>query len=519
MWDRAPQVFLQEEKTVNIDVVVSPVAGAVIGYFTNYVAIKMLFKPYNEVKIGPVKMPFTPGLIPKEKPRLAKAMGEAVGRQILTNETIVNYLLKDEMTGYAQNAVLKLYDKAEKENIAFDDCGKVFFGSKWNEAKEKLSLYMYEEITKVLSSDEVREYISSAVYKKVQDFLGKKIKDIDKEGIFSVIEYTFNCVAADFMKSRKVKLMAEKAIWSVLTSLQNDPRKIKDVLSLSAVAEFKDYVSLKVPDAVNALMKLTENPEIEEFLKRKVRDVLNSIAGPFIGMFINEDDIYCKIITSLTEYFNNPENAPDIEHMVDVVTDSLTEKTVGEAMEIVMSQIRENSLGRFVEFTFGEISKFGNTADFIREFMAEHSDSSIMEIILKADGNFDKKLREYITGISDMFSEKLLSMLSKEKVDGILEKMLNVKITDVVEKLDIDRKTIADLSGNIYKNSVNTFAPEFIESFNVSAIVEEKINEFDMVFLEDMILSIAKKELSAITKLGGVLGFIIGLVPAVLSVI
>ena len=110
-------------------------------------------------------------------------------------------------------------------------------------------------------------------------------------------------------------------------------------------------------------------------------------------------------------------------------------------------------------------------------------------------------------------------MLSKEKVDGILEKMLNVKITDVVEKLDIDRKTIADLSGNIYKNSVNTFAPEFIESFNVSAIVEEKINEFDIVFLEDMILSIAKKELSAITKLGGVLGFIIGLVPAVLSVI
>ena len=63
----------------------------------------MLFKPYNEVKIGPVKMPFTPGLIPKEKPRLAKAMGEAVGRQILTEETIVEYLLKDEMTGSCRN--------------------------------------------------------------------------------------------------------------------------------------------------------------------------------------------------------------------------------------------------------------------------------------------------------------------------------------------------------------------------------------------------------------------------------
>ena len=321
------------------------------------------------------------------------------------------------------------------------------------------------------------------------------------------------------MKSQKVKIANEMALWNVLVSLHNDQRKIRDVVSISAVAEFKDYVSLKVPDAVNALMKLTENPEVEKFLKKKVRDVLNSIAGPFIGMFINEDDIYCKIITSLTEYFNNPENASDIEHMVDVITDSLTEKTVGEAIEIVMSQVRENTVGRFVEFVFGEISEFGNMADFIKEFISEHSDSSIMEIILKADRDFDKKLREYIVGISDMFSEKLLSMLSQERVVDILEKMFNVKLTDIAEKLNIDKDTIADLSTGLYKNTVSTFAPEFIENLDVAEIVEEKINEFDMEFLEGMILSIAKKELSAITKLGGVLGFIIGFIPAALSLI
>ena len=51
------------------------------------------------------------------------------------------------------------------------------------------------------------------------------------------------------------------------------------------------------------------------------------------------------------------------------------------------------------------------------------------------------------------------------------------------------------------------------------SIVFKKINEFDMEFLEGIILSIAKKELSAITKLGGVLGFIIGFIPAALSLI
>ena len=67
---------------------VSPLAGAVIGYFTNYVAIKMLFRPYNQVKIGPIKVPFTPGLIPKEKERIAAALGTAVGENILTGDTI-----------------------------------------------------------------------------------------------------------------------------------------------------------------------------------------------------------------------------------------------------------------------------------------------------------------------------------------------------------------------------------------------------------------------------------------------
>ncbi len=40
---------------------------------------------------------------------------------------------------------------------------------------------------------------------------------------------------------------------------------------------------------------------------------------------------------------------------------------------------------------------------------------------------------------------------------------------------------------------------------------EKQLNTFDLRMLEDIILSIAKKELNAITWLGGVLGFLIGL--------
>ena len=54
-----------------------PLIGAFIGYCTNYIAVKMLFHPYKEVKFLGIKLPFTPGVIPKNKPRLARAISRA----------------------------------------------------------------------------------------------------------------------------------------------------------------------------------------------------------------------------------------------------------------------------------------------------------------------------------------------------------------------------------------------------------------------------------------------------------
>ena len=55
---------------------VPPLVGAVIGYFTNMIAVKMLFFPHEEKHIFGWRVPFTPGAIPKGKERLAKAAGE-----------------------------------------------------------------------------------------------------------------------------------------------------------------------------------------------------------------------------------------------------------------------------------------------------------------------------------------------------------------------------------------------------------------------------------------------------------
>ena len=71
-----------------LHIVLPLVLGALIGYVTNYIAVRMLFRPYRAVKIGSRTLPFTPGVIPKNKQRIAKACGAAVESSLFSQDDI-----------------------------------------------------------------------------------------------------------------------------------------------------------------------------------------------------------------------------------------------------------------------------------------------------------------------------------------------------------------------------------------------------------------------------------------------
>ncbi|RPF50153.1 DUF445 domain-containing protein [Aquisalibacillus elongatus] len=62
--------------------------GALIGGMTNYLAIKMLFRPYEPVYIGKWRLPFTPGLIPKRREELAAQLGKVVTDYLVTSDSL-----------------------------------------------------------------------------------------------------------------------------------------------------------------------------------------------------------------------------------------------------------------------------------------------------------------------------------------------------------------------------------------------------------------------------------------------
>jgi uncharacterized membrane protein YheB (UPF0754 family) len=85
-----------------------PIVGGIIGYFTNDIAIKMLFRPYKPIYVGGRRLPFTPGLIPSNQEKLAKRISDTIMGSLLTPEELQNLARKLLQTERMEMAIVWL---------------------------------------------------------------------------------------------------------------------------------------------------------------------------------------------------------------------------------------------------------------------------------------------------------------------------------------------------------------------------------------------------------------------------
>ncbi|MDC0832624.1 DUF445 family protein [Geitlerinema sp. CS-897] len=94
---------------------VPPVAGGIIGYFTNDLAIKMLFRPYRAYHIGKYRVPLTPGLIPRNQGRLAKRVADTIMGSLLTPAELQGLARRLLSIERIRGAILWLLDMARQQ--------------------------------------------------------------------------------------------------------------------------------------------------------------------------------------------------------------------------------------------------------------------------------------------------------------------------------------------------------------------------------------------------------------------
>ena len=95
---------------------ISSFVGAIIGYITNYIAIKMLFRPYKAKKLGSITI-IPQGVIPKEKANLAKNIANIVQNHLLDKEELHKLITSDKFKIEIQNMISQKIDEFDMPNI------------------------------------------------------------------------------------------------------------------------------------------------------------------------------------------------------------------------------------------------------------------------------------------------------------------------------------------------------------------------------------------------------------------
>ena len=139
-----------------------PVVGAVIGFITNVVAIRMLFRPLNEIRIFGIRLPFTPGILPRQRSRLAQSIGAMVERELLTPEIVRQRLQREDVRQKIKEA-LSLFT----ENILQKTPGELFEGrekflfDRLPSAAEKLYPAFTKAVLDFLQQEDIRRELES----------------------------------------------------------------------------------------------------------------------------------------------------------------------------------------------------------------------------------------------------------------------------------------------------------------------------------------------------------------------
>ena len=153
-----------------IEILAGPVIGAVIGYFTNYIAVKMLFHPLKPVKIGGRTLPFTPGIIPKGRPRLAKALGKAVGEKLLTREDIRKMLLSGDVKDKILDGVVKGIQEVQHSQDSLETFLEQYMTVEDYEAmRGRLEDFITEKISHGLEQLDVGKIIAEEGAKEIRE--------------------------------------------------------------------------------------------------------------------------------------------------------------------------------------------------------------------------------------------------------------------------------------------------------------------------------------------------------------
>lgn len=398
--------------------VIPPIAGAIIGYFTNDLAINMLFRPYKPVFIFKKQLPFTPGLIPRNQGRLAKRVSDTIMGSLLTPEELQKLAKRLLETERMQGAILWLL---------------------------RLAL----------------EQIKGAKQEKTAEILAEILQDLFGESL-----------------PRLLKVLARK----------------------------EDFLEQQINQIFERILldfRLTDNQA------RQFSDWLLEVVLP-------PDLIRQAIINFLTD------------RNIQVIDEGFREKTSGTYWVVANLFGLRNALIRLRTFCLDE-QEMANIRikelllsleirNRLREFLQNLSLQNLpVGTVRQLRKTTSKTIRNYLSESGVSFLKEVGLSFDWHKISLLIINRL--QSSNVVNtSLGVISEELALILERYLEEDLEKIVAKAIPILSIDQVIIDRVNATSPAQLENATQAIVKDELQAIVNLGGVLGFVIGILQTIIFI-
>ncbi len=463
-----------------IDIIYLPFVTGIVGYLTNKLAIKMLFRPFKPkwYTLG------WQGIVPRTRPILANKIAAIVSNKLLSHDDMLKVISKEEFYNYIKNEI-----QVKLDNI--ND----------NDIKNILKNINFKEIITNNS-----DFIDKIGYDLVDTLLKKKVTEIIN--INTLPEKISNFAVP------MVANTLSSEITTYINNTINSGKNLENIMPQSILSKKEDIAEYITNIALQLIKSSGNSDRIKEVAAEKIVSLKDSFFGGngsdilkmgLINMFLNNEtiaDITKKELPKILEDIaNNDEVKKSIKDNIikemdtflskkldDLFNNNIINEVNGEIYTKISSNEFKDKLNKSIQNT---LSFFVSTLSFM----------TIKDILKLLSINLENSFN----------LSKILISFNNNELENKIYSYISTYINNNSEKLSIK------LTDN-FTSSLKTNLPKILHQINIGKTVEDKINNLSLKEVEEMLFSFMKIHFKWINILGFVIGFIIGCIQLSITV-
>ncbi|PLX87813.1 MAG: DUF445 domain-containing protein [Desulfuromonas sp.] len=510
---------------------VPPLLGALIGYVTNYIAIRMLFRPLKAWRLLGLRVPMTPGIIPAKRGELARKMGEMVGEHLLTADDVGSALEKEGVRRELRTAVTeKLGRFLDRDLGPLESLIPDRFRRRFRELVDLLRWKTIKLVFDYLESDSFERKLRDYLQREGDKLLARDLSSYLTPERYRDLQSHLDHKVAQYFGSPAVAGAVGTFVDRKTEAWVASDRPLRELLPADLYELILTQLERELPPLVEKFGGMLYDPDFRARLvdkgKKAIDSFLDSLGGlaGLLSGFINLDKLYDKIPEFLDKagdeiagWLKEEKTQQQLATMLRERVDTLLERSLADYLETLPYE-KVAGVRRFVREQAISMVQSRRAA----ETMVSLAEGAIDRI---KDRSFESLLREAlpeegVTKVRRQLADNLLSLLRSQQARQALETVLLEQSEEWIYRRPLgllSARLPADLRRELesglcqaVEDVLKKEAPRLVETLNVRRMVEEKVNGLDLLEVEGLLMGIMKEQFKYINLFGALLGFIIG---------